>query len=144
MPTVRTQVTSTRPPADVLRILTDFGPNRAKAWAGVNEQHLKVHDQGDNWADVTEGNGIGWERERYTWDAAAGTVSAVTSDSNLWGPGSRWDYRLIPDNGGTKVDVTLQRKGKGKGIKGKLVGALLPLVGKRVIGAGVSKALAVG
>lgn len=142
MPTVHTQVTSPRPPADVLRILTDFGPDRSKAWAGVNDQHLKVHDQGDNWADVTEGNGIGWERERYTWDAEAGTVSAVTSDSNLWGPGSRWDYTLTPHNGGTLVDVTLQRNGKG--IKGKLVGALLPLIGKKMIGAGVSKALTVG
>jgi hypothetical protein len=139
MPTVNVSVSSPLPPEEVLRILTDFGPSRAKAWAGVDDDHLKVHEQGDGWADVTEGNKIGWERERYVWDAAAGTVSAVTNDSNLWGPGSRWDYNLTPENGGTRVDITLQRHGKG--IKGKLIGALLPLIGKKMIKAGVSGAL---
>ena len=139
MPTVHVSVSSTLTPEQVLRKLTDFGPSRAQAWAGVDDEHLKVHDQGENWADVTEGNNIGWERERYTWDVDAQTVSAVTTDSNLWGPGSRWDYKLTPQNGGTLEDVTLQRHGKG--LKGKLIGALLPLVGKSMITSGVSKAL---
>jgi hypothetical protein len=66
-------------------------------------------------------------------------VSAVTTDSNLWGPGSGWDYKLTPQNGGTLVDVTVQRNGKG--VKGKLIGALLPLVGKKMISSGISGAL---
>lgn len=139
MSTVHVSVSSTLPPEHVLRILTDFGPERAQAWAGVDEQHLKVHDSGPDWADVTEGNNIGWERERYSWDAGAGTVSAVTTDSNLWGPGSGWDYKLTPQNGGTLVDVTVQRNGKG--VKGKLIGALLPLLGKKMISSGISGAL---
>ncbi len=142
MPTVHVAVSTTLKPDQVLRILTDFGPSRAGAWAGVDDEHLKVHDQGPDWADVTEGNNIGWERERYTWDAEAGTVSAVTTDSNLWGPGSRWDYKLIPQDGGTLVDVTMHRNGKG--LKGKLIGALLPLIGKNMIKSSVSGALKTG
>ncbi|MET0692809.1 MAG: SRPBCC family protein [Propionibacteriaceae bacterium] len=131
MPTVHVSLSSPLPPADVLRIITDFGPGRSQAWPGVDDKHLKVHDTGPNWADVTEGNDTTWERERYDWDAAAGTISAVTSESNVWAVGSRWDYKLTPEGTGTKVDITLHRVGKG--IKGKLIGAILPLAGKKVI-----------
>jgi hypothetical protein len=139
MPTVAVTVSSPLPPDAVLHILTDFGPERAKAWPGVDADSLQLHGSGPDWADVTEGNKVGWERERYTWDAVAGTVSAVTTDSNLWGPGSRWDYQLTPEGAGTRVAVTLQRRGKG--VKGKLIGALLPLVGPRMITASLSRAL---
>jgi hypothetical protein len=124
----------------VLRILTDFGPARAAAFPGVDESNLTVHEVGDTWADVTEGNRIGWERERYDWDAGAGTISAVTTDSNLWGPGSRWDYRLIPQEGaGTLVEIRLERHAKG--LSGHLVGALMTVLGKRFVTAGFARAL---
>lgn len=141
MTTVSVSVTSPLPPDEVLRILTDFGPARAEAWAGVDADNLQVHGSGPDWADVTEGNKVGWERERYSWDAIAGTVSAVTTESNLWGPGSRWDYKLIAAGGGTKVDVTLQRVGKG--VKGKLINLLLPLIGKKMVTQGLAGALQV-
>jgi Polyketide cyclase / dehydrase and lipid transport len=139
MPKVHVQVQSTLPPAEVLRVLTDFGPNRAEVWPGVDDAHLTVHDQGPNFADVTEGNRIGWERETYSWDADAGTISAVTTESNIWGPGSRWDYKLMSREGGTTVDITLSRRGKG--IKGRLIGALLPIAGARFIKTNVEGAL---
>lgn len=139
MPVIVTSVTSTLSPAEVMRILTDFGPSRAQAFAGVDESNLTVHEVGDTWADVTEGNKIGWERERYDWDEQAGTISAVTTDSNLWGPGSRWDYRLTPQDGGTTVVIRLERHPKG--VAGHLVAALMPLLGKGFITAGFRKAL---
>ncbi len=139
MSTITSRVHSTLAPAEVLRVLTDFGPERAKAWPGVDDQHLKVHDSGPDWADVTEGNSIGWERERYSWDAVAGTVTAVTKESNLWAAGSQWTYALTADGTGTTVDVTLVRHGKG--LKGKLIGALLPAIGQKMIKGGLSQAL---
>jgi len=139
MPIIHTSLTTNVSPAEVLRILTDFGPTRAKAFPGVDETNLKVHELGETWGDVTEGNKLGWERERYDWDAEAGTISAVTTDSNLWGPGSRWDYRLVPRDGGTLVTIRLERHGKN--VQGHLVGALLPLFGRRFITAGFARAL---
>ena len=59
---------------------------------------------------MTEGNSLGWERERYTWDVEAGTVTIDTLESNLWGPGSGWRYRLVPGGDGTDVQVTLTRR----------------------------------
>jgi hypothetical protein len=139
MPTVRVSVVTPLDPTEVVRRLTDFGPGRADAWANVAAGGVTVHEQGPGWADVTEGNKIGWERERYTWDADAGTVSATTSDSNLWAPGSGWDYKITSQPGGTLVEVAARRIGKG--IKGKLVGAVLAIFGKSMIKSSTAKAL---
>ena len=120
-------------------MLTDFSERRADAWPGVDLEHLVVHETGENFAEVTEGNATTWERERYDWDTAAGTVTAQTLDSNVWAEGSRWDYRITPVEGGSLVGVRLERHGKN--VKGKLIGALLPVVGKKVVTASLASAL---
>ncbi|MGC4109717.1 MAG: hypothetical protein QM747_04690 [Nocardioides sp.] len=131
MPSTHFTVHTTLAPADVMTMFTDFGPDRAKRWPNVDEKTFAVHEQGPDWAEVTEGNSMGWERERYSWDAAAGTVSIETLDSNLWAKGSGWRYRLTPADGGTDVLVELTRVGKG--VRGKLVGSLIPVAGPRVL-----------
>ena len=119
-------------PDDVLAVITDFGPDRARWWPNVDEAHFTVHDQGPDWAEVTEGTGLGWERERYSWDAAAGTVTIDTLDSNLWAPGSGWRYELRPAADGTDLRVTLTRVPGS--LKGRLIAPLIPLVGARMLG----------
>lgn len=126
--TVHTRLT----PEEVLRLLTDFGPERVARWPNIDEGHFVVHDRGEGWAEVTEGNALGWERERYSWDAGAGTVTVDTLESNLWGPGSGWEYRLVAADGGTDVHVTLNRNGRS--LRGRLVGALIPVAGARTLG----------
>jgi hypothetical protein len=125
-------VHTTLSPDEVMTLFTDFGPERASRWPNVDAAHFQVHEVGPDWAEVTEGNSMGWERERYAWDAAAGTVTIDTLDSNLWGPGSGWRYRLTPADGGTNVQVSLTREGKG--VRGKLIGALIPVAGARTLG----------
>ena len=132
MPTTRFTVHTSLSPQDVMTVLTDFGPDRAKRWPNIDEAHFKVHEVGADWAEVTEGTAMGWERERYSWDAAAGTVTIDTLDSNLWGPDSGWRYQLTPAAGGTDVQVTLNRSPKS--LVGRVVGALIPLVGARTLG----------
>jgi hypothetical protein len=140
LPVVHVSVTSPLLPQEALQRLTDFSPARADAWPGVDDDNLIVHDKGEGWAEVTEGNKLGWERERYTWDATAGTISAVTLNSNIWGPGSGWNYTIMPEGTGSRVEVTAVRKGYG--VKGKLVAALLSLIGKRLITSSTAAALA--
>ncbi len=132
MPETRFTVHTSLSPSDVMGLFTDFGPDRADLWPNVNDAHFKVHELGPDWAEVTEGNAMGWERERYTWDAAAGTVAIDTLDSNLWGSGSGWRYELTPAAGGTDVQVTLTRVPKS--FRGRLIGKLIPLVGARTLG----------
>jgi hypothetical protein len=131
-------------PEAVLAVLTDFGPRRATVWPNIDDQHFRVHGQGPGWADVTEGNSIAggvWEREKYTWDAAAGHVAVETIDSNTWGPGSGWDYKLTPTaQGGTEIEVTVRRRGKGW--KGRLIELGLAVAGARVTRSQMEQALA--
>jgi hypothetical protein len=131
MPSTHFTVHTGLTPPEVLELLTDFGPGRVDRWPNVDAGHFTVHAQGADWAEVTEGNAMGWERERYSWDAAAGTVSIETLESNLWGPGSGWRYQLSAADGGTDVHVTLTRAGKG--LRGRLVGTLIPVAGPRVL-----------
>ena len=135
---------STLAPDAALAALTDFGPRRSEIWPNIDGAHFKVHGQGPGWAEVTEGNSVAggiWERERYTWDAFNHTVAVETLDSNTWGPGSRWDYRLTPGSaGGTTIDVTVVRNGKGW--KGRLIGVALALAGERILRSQMERALA--
>jgi hypothetical protein len=132
MPATHFTVHTSLSPSEVLALFTDFGPDRASVWPNVDAAHFKVHDQGPDWAEVTEGTAMGWERERYTWDAAAGTVAIDTLDSNLWGPGSSWRYELRPAGDGTDVHVTLTRVPKS--LRGRILGALIPIAGARALG----------
>lgn len=132
MPSTQFTVHTTLSPSEVLAVITDFGPDRSRWWPNVDEAHFTVHDQGPDWAEVTEGTGMGWERERYSWDAAARTVTIDTLESNLWGPGSSWHYAIAPAGGGSDLHVTLHRQPSS--LRGRLVAALIPLVGARTLG----------
>lgn len=132
MATTRFTVHTSLSPSEVLAVITDFGPQRSRWWPNVDHAHFKLHAQGPDWAEVTEGTGMGWERERYSWDATAGTVSIDTLESNLWGPGSGWRYELLPSGQGTDLQVSLTRLPNS--FRGKLIAALLPVVGPRALG----------
>ena len=132
MPSAHFSVRTSLSPSEVMKVLTDFGPDRAKVWPNIDSGHFMVHEVGDDWAEVTEGNSMGWERERYSWDASAGTVTIDTLDSNLWGTGPGWRYQVTPDGTGSTVQVTLTRTGKS--LLGRVVGVLLPIAGGRALG----------
>ena len=56
MPRVRVVEESTASPEHVLEAARDFSPRRAELWRDVYTEHLTIHDRGETWADVTEGN----------------------------------------------------------------------------------------
>src|SRR5665809_72272 len=69
MPIVHVTDKTPLPPERVLDAARDFSARRAEMWPDVHVQHLTVHEAGETWADVTEGNpwpiGLVWERLRY-------------------------------------------------------------------------------
>lgn len=132
MPATQFTVHTTLSPSEALTVLTDFGPDRASRWPNIDEAHFKVHEVGATSAEVTEGTSMGWERERYEWDAATGTVTIKTLDSNLWDVGSGWHFQLTPAGGGTDVEVRLTRVPKS--FVGRLLGLAIPLFGARTLG----------
>lgn len=132
MPKTQFTVRTSLSPSEVLALLTDFGPERPANWPNIDDAHFTVHELGPTTADVTEGTAMGWERSHYAWDSAAGIVTVDTVESNLWGPGSGWRYELEPVAGGTAVHVTLTRTANS--LKGRLIGALIPIVGANALG----------
>jgi hypothetical protein len=132
MTTTKFTVHTTLSPSEVMAVITDFGPERSRWWPNVDEAHFTVHGQGPGWAEVTEGTGMGWERERYSWDAGSGVVTIETLDSNLWGKGSGWRYEVVPAAEGTDLRVSLTRVPSS--VKGRLIAPLIPIVGARTLG----------
>jgi hypothetical protein len=140
VPTVRFQVTTALPPDRVLGGLTDFSDRRPSIWPNIDQAHFRVHEQGSDWAEVTEGNVLAWERNRYDWNAGAGEVTIQTIESDAWAPGSRWRYKLLPTpTGGTQIDVTVARTPRT--VRGRLIAIGLPILGRRVLKADMEKVL---
>lgn len=132
MSTIHFTEITTSTPEQFIAGLTDFGPGRAKLFVNSADDHLKVHSQGPTYADVTEGNDSAWERLHYDW-SDPNHIVLKTTDSNLWGGNSGHTYRLRRrSDGATTIDVQIVRQGKNA--KGRFLGVVLGLFGKRVLG----------
>jgi hypothetical protein len=110
--------------------LTDFGPGRAEVFGNYAADDLRVHERGETWAEVTEGSTTGpvWQRSRYDW-STPGEVRIDVLDSNAFGPGSRWLYRVIPaTGGGSDIDLSIVRVPNTP--KGRVLDLLLSLGGQ--------------
>jgi hypothetical protein len=127
MTVIQFQLHSTLDPQAAMAALIDFGPDRPANWPTIDAEHFTVHSIGDTWAEVTEGTANAWERARYEWDTKRERVEITTHESKVFGPGGGWIFQLTPEDEGTLVDVELTRTPKT--ISGKLLAALLPIVG---------------
>ena len=137
MSTIHLTQTTTATPEQFVAALTDFGPDRSKLFGRSADAYLKVHHQGPGQADVTEGSGGIWERLHYDW-SDPNRIEMRTTDSNVWGGRSGHTYTLTRQPGGkTDIDVVVVRDGKN--IKGRVLGGLLRVVGKRVLGGELAK-----
>jgi len=135
MTTVTVTESTTATPEQFIAALTDFGPTRSEIWVNSQPKFLVVHDQGDTWADVTEGSsaaGAIWERLRYDWSNPKDIV-LTTTDSNTWGSRSGHRYTLTSNaDGSTTLRAVMVRDGIS--IKGRFVALLLQLMGKSFLG----------
>jgi polyketide cyclase/dehydrase/lipid transport protein len=119
MPRVQVVEASSASPEQVLAAARDFSARRAELWRDVYVEHMAIHDRGETWADVTEGNpwpiGLVWERIRYDW-SKPGVVKGTVVDSNLFKAGSTWEIRATPaDSEGSRVEVIAVRRLRGRG-----------------------------
>ena len=119
MPRVHVTAETAASPDRVLELARDFSSRRAELWRDVYEVHLTIHERGETWADVTEGNpwpiGLVWERLRYDW-SQPGALEGVVVDSNIFEPGSTWELRATrAENGRTLVEIAAVRRLRGKG-----------------------------
>lgn len=123
-----TEVSSTAsfPGKVFIAALVNFGPSRSKTWRNSSHRLFKVHSQGPDWADVTEGTAAAgiWQRYRYNW-STPGLVRLTVLDSNSFGDGSYWEYRVTDDEvGGTTIDLFIKRVPSTT--KGRIFDVLMP------------------
>ncbi len=131
MPTFHFKQTTTATPEQFVAGLTDFGPGRAELFGNSTDEYLKVHDQGPQHADVTEGSRGTWERLDYDW-SDPDRVVMTTTDSNAWGGQSGHTYTFTRNaDGTTGIDAVVVREGKN--VRGRLLGLLLGTVGRGVL-----------
>ena len=133
MVTIEVAVETSLPPERVLEAAHDFSDRRADVWPNVRARRIEVHESGKDFAEVTEGTwvaGVFWERNRYDW-SKPGSVKATVMDSNIFRPGSTWELRASPRDGGSAVEMVLSR-GFRRGPKGRMAGAVHHTVGKLV------------
>lgn len=113
MASLRFQHTTSVTVEEFISALTNFGPERARIWSNSQPEYLELHEQGDNWAVLTEGSnflGGAWERVRYDW-SQPDKIIIETLDSNIWTKGSGWSYhfRETPDGAGLIIDCHVER-----------------------------------
>lgn len=142
MTTVRFALETSVPAAHVLGAAIEFSKRRPDLWPNISRRFYTVHDVSETWADVTEGSDIMggfWARERYDW-STPGTVKATVQESNVFQPGGTWEIRVQPvESGGSRIEVTRDRKGRGP--KGRVMEALLAVVGRKVLAGGLQRTL---
>lgn len=85
------------PPHEVVAALIDFSDRRRELWPNLDASKYRLHEQGDTWAIVTEGNRRPdvWARERYDW-SVPGRVSWTVLESNFCAPGSNVAATVSP------------------------------------------------
>jgi hypothetical protein len=132
MPTIRLQESTIATPEQFVAALTDFGPGRSQIFGNTDDDYLEVHSESPGHADVTEGSNKIWERLNYDW-TDPNHVVLTTTDSNVWGGNSGHTYTFTRRaDGKTDVDVVVVRDGKN--LKGRTLGFVVGLGGKRVLG----------
>jgi hypothetical protein len=133
MTTLLFHKTTTSTPEQFIAGLTNFGPGRSEVFPNSADEYLEVHDQGPDWADVTEGSKGTWERLHYDWSHADRAV-LTTTDSNAWRAGaSGHTYTLTQNSDGT-TDVDLVSVRDGKNVKGLFFELVFAVFGKRILG----------
>ena len=137
MATIHLHQTIASTPEKFVAALTDFGPGRSEIFGRSADGYLKVHDEGPNQADVTEGSGGIWERLHYDW-SDPNRVVMTTTDSNTWGGNSGHTYTFTRQSDGTTdLDAVVVREGKN--FKGRALAIVLTIFGKRVLGKELEK-----
>jgi len=139
MTTLHFTQTTSATPDQLLAALTDFGPSRSEVFPNSADEYLRVHDRGDDWADVTEGSSGTWERLHYDWSDPRRVVM-TTTDSNAWGglSGHTYSFTTLPGVK-TRVDSIVVRDGKN--LKGRFFAVVFRVFGKQVLGNAFQKTI---
>ncbi|MGW2620777.1 hypothetical protein [Streptomyces sp. NPDC001500] len=126
MPSLHFHVDSSMSPDEVMGMPTNFTPSRVEEWSSIDAEHFQVHERGETWAEVTEGNDKSWERARYEGDPSANRATVTTCDSVPFGSGG-WQFQIISTDNGIRVDIRLERHPTS--LESQVLSSIIPFAG---------------
>jgi hypothetical protein len=134
-------------PDRVFEAMIDFSDRRPQVWPALHPEAYVVHESGDGWAEVTEGSdpeaarlslfafrrrsSQAWARQRYEWSRADRAVRWTVVESSWIHPPGSSSYRVIPHDGGSRIEFSMDRSYKG--IAGKLMELATRVAGRRMM-----------
>jgi hypothetical protein len=134
-------------PDRVFEAMIDFSDRRPQVWPALHPEAYVVHESGDGWAEVTEGSAPeaarlslfafrrrssqAWARQRYEWSRADRAVRWTVVESSWIHPPGSSSYRVIPHDGGSRIEFSMDRSYKG--IAGKLMELATRVAGRRMM-----------
>ena len=140
---ITTSATTSLTPEQVIGAAANFSEAREKLGPNTKNKYLQVHEQGADFAEVTEGLrmiGVFWERSRYEW-SVPGTIRQTIIDSNVIWSSSTWVLTATPQGEGSEVVMRLSREFR-PSMKGRIGWALNHLAGTRMWRSYLRRALA--
>jgi hypothetical protein len=120
---------TTASPHEVVELMTDFSPERARRWPASSEAAFEVYRVGDTDAEIREGQDFPklWARWRYDW-STPDSVTLTVMEAEALNPGGFMTLTATPrTEGGTAVHAVWDQSSKN-------LNGLVAMVTMRVIG----------
>jgi Polyketide cyclase / dehydrase and lipid transport len=127
--------------------MVDFSDRRPELWPALHPETYVVHESGEGWAEVTEGSGPeaarlslftfrprsreAWARHRYEWSRTDRAVRWTVVESSWINPPGPSSYRVIPDDGGSRIEFSMDRTYRG--LAGRLMELAMRVAGRRMM-----------
>jgi hypothetical protein len=147
MPEVKCSLETSLDPERVFGAMIDFTDRRPHLWPALDTELYRVHAQGRNWAEVTEGSAARrnppillrkarkvedpWARQRYEWSTEDRTVRSTVLESSWINPPGPAEYRVIPHEGGSRIFLSLDQTHKG--VIGMVFDLTMKIAGRQML-----------
>ena len=140
MARVQFDINTTLAPEAVVKLLTDFSPQRPERWPGLDPKLYEVYSVTDTSAEVREGGpSTTWAKERYDW-STPGKVRWEVLESSFCKPGSFVQANINANpSGGSAIHFEWERKASNP--MGAIITTLVRVTGGAPVKASFEKGL---
>jgi hypothetical protein len=147
MPEIKCSLVTPLDPEQVFGAMIDFTDHRPDLWPALDPELYRVHAQGRDWAEVTEGS-VGrhsppillpnfrkiedpWARQRYEWSTEDRIVRSTVLESSWINPPGPAEYRVFSHEYGSRIVLSLNQTHKG--VIGMLFDLTMMIAGRQML-----------
>jgi hypothetical protein len=125
---------TTATPAQVIELMTDFSPDRARRWPASSADALEIYHIGETDAEIREGQDFPklWARWHYDW-STPGSVTLTVVEAEALNPGGFMSLTATPRaDGGSTVHAVWDQSSKN--LTGLVAVTAMRFIGPRSLG----------